>query len=119
MVALFAVGALAVSPQELLFSVELQDPIVHHIQFTSSVVVGQPFSFEIHRGDVDCRVSGTVPAPANGVFSFPVKIDESHGDKMSMKGDQDLALSLNKPFSGGPVASFVYMRTFKLTEPTP
>ncbi len=101
---------------ELVFSVELQDPIVHHLKFSSSVVVGQAFSFESRIGDTTCTISGTVSSPVNGVYSFPVEVDESHGPKTSLKGTQDLALSLNKSYSGGPVASFVYIRTFKLTE---
>jgi hypothetical protein len=105
--------------KELVFSVELQDPIVHHLQFSTSIVPGRAFSLESHSGDAQCTISGTVAAPVNGVFSFPIRIDESCGPKTSMKGTQTLALILNKPFSGGPVASFIYMRTFKLTESGP
>jgi hypothetical protein len=112
-----AIQTLAPSPHELEFSVELQDPIVHHLRFSSSVVVGQPFSFEARSGEAVCMISGTVPTPVNGVYSFPVKIDEAHGKSAGMAGTQTLALTLNKPISGGPVASFVYMRTFKLIDP--
>ena len=113
-----AIQAATPSAGDLLFSVELQDPIVHHLQFSSSIVPGQPFIFKIQSGEVECTISGTIPAPVKGVFSFPVEIDESRGGKMSIKGTQNLELSLNKPLSGGPVASFVYLRTFKLA-PSP
>lgn len=104
---------------ELLFSVELQDPIVHHLHLTSSVLPGQPFRFETHRGTVECTISGTVPSPEGGVYRFPIEIDETRGQAMSMKGSQNLVLGLNKPYSGGPLSSFIYMRTFKLTEELP
>jgi hypothetical protein len=114
--ALIRQGFAKTSAQELVFSVELQDPIVHHLRFSSSVTIGERFRFEANSGEAKCTISGTVAAPVNGVFSFPIAIEESRGADMTMKGDQSVALSLNKPYSAGPSASFVYMRTFTLAE---
>ncbi len=96
---------------------ELQDPIVHHVHLSSSITVGEEFTFQVHSGAAICTISGTVPQPVNGVYNFPIKIDESHGKGMSMNDTQNLSLSLGKPLSAGPIASFVYLRTFTLTLP--
>ena len=100
----------------LMLSVTLDSIFNHHFQVMIPVTVGKPFKIVSDNGDVTNTISGTIGAPVEGKYPAPLYINEKWSKGGDVGGTRSYSLELDKEQSGGPVASFIYLRTVKLTK---
>ncbi|BDI34008.1 hypothetical protein CCAX7_60590 [Capsulimonas corticalis] len=98
-----------------MLSVTLDSVLNHHFQVVIPVTVGKPFKTVSDNGDVTNTISGTISASVNGKYPAPLYVNEKASRGGNVGGVSNYLLELDKAQSGGPVASFVYLRTVKLT----
>jgi hypothetical protein len=108
------------TPQETyMLTVRLQDPCNRDTTITTPVRVSEPFTVTNRNDKVQNVVSGVLKPPVGGRFPMELTVSEWESEKSNMRDTAQLTLELGKPWSGGPVSSFVYLRTVTLTETAP
>lgn len=104
---------------EYLLTVKLQDPYNRDVTITTSVMVNQPFAQTNHNEKVQNTVSGVLKPPVSGRFPLELTVSEWKSENSNIRDTTQLTLALGKPWSGGPVSSFVYLRTVTLSKKSP
>jgi len=112
-ISLFARGAS--DKEHFMLRVRLQDPFNRDLEIRKRVELGKPFRVKKTNGRVRNTISGTLLPGSNGKYKMSLTIAEWESKKSNMRDGWDLELELNKAWGGGPIASFVYMRTVTLS----
>ncbi len=100
----------------LILSVTLDDIFNHHFQVMMPIAINQSFKVVAANGSVTNTISGTVGPAVQGKYPLPLYVSEEANNGGSMSGTTGYNLELGKEVSGGPVSSFVFLRTVKLTQ---
>src|SRR5262249_27523438 len=100
--------------KRLVLSVRLQDPFNRDLEIRKHIKLGTPFFTKKTNGRVKNTISGVVFQEQEGKYELSLTISEWASEKDNVEDTMALELELNKPWKGGPVASFVYGRTVTL-----
>jgi hypothetical protein len=120
--AVVAIVGCATPPAEheaYLLTVKLQDPYNRDVTITVPVIVNQPFVLTSSNEKVQNTVSGVLKPPVSGRFPLELTVSEWESEKSNIRDTTQLTLDLDKPWSGGLVSSFVYLRTVTLSKKSP
>ena len=104
------------APAPLMLTVTLDTIYNPHFQVRLPVTVNKPFRIQTTNGAVTNTISGTVSGPVRGKYALPLFVSEWASAASNISGTEQFHLELDKPQSGGPTASFVYMRTVSLSK---
>ena len=97
-------------------TVELNTPFNKKFTMATVVTPNEPFELTKLNGDIKNTISGILRPPLDGKFPIDLTVSEWKSEKSNIKGTTELNLELDKPWSGGPVPSFMYLRTVTLSK---
>ncbi|MBX7220982.1 MAG: hypothetical protein K1Y36_13610 [Blastocatellia bacterium] len=103
-------------PEWYNLSVQLHDPLNHDFEIRLTVKVGKRFQAISDNGAVRNKISGVLHSPEGNTYPLTLEITEFASQQNNNSEKVNLQLELDKPWSGGPVASLVYLRTIRLTK---
>ena len=97
-------------------TVELKTPYNTDFTMTTVITANEPFELTKPNGNIRNTISGVLRPSVDGKFPLDLTVSEWASEKSNIKDTTELKLELDKPWSGGPVSSFVYLRTVTLSE---
>src|SRR5262249_21173419 len=100
--------------KNLVLIVLLQDVFNPHREIRIPVRPTQGFRVSDTSGTVRNTISGQLQHCKDGKYPLQLTISEWASEKSKITGSSDYQLKLNRPQSGGPIFSFVYLRTITL-----
>ena len=110
-------GSVAETSQDLFhLSLRLQDPYNSDLETRIPIRVDKPFRITTDNGEIKNTISGQLHAPSGTKYPLTLTISEWESEKSNMKDSWELQLEIDKPWSAGVVASFVYERTVILSK---
>jgi hypothetical protein len=110
-------GPVAQTSQDFFYlSVRLQDPFNSDLEARIPIKVDKPFQVTTDNGDVKNTISGRLHAPSGTKYPLTLTISEWSSEKSNMTDSCELQLEIDKPWSGGPIATFIYLRTVVLSK---
>jgi len=112
LVVMLAIATHAAQPDTESFDLEvtLMTPINHDFTMQTTVRIGQPFEIITTNGGISNKVSGTLQAPTNEVYSLALTVSEWASETMHIRDPMKLELKLGKSWAGGPVMGLIYLR---------
>ena len=112
----FAGSGAQTNPDWFNLSVRLQDPFNSDLETRIQIKVDKPFQITTDNGEVKNTISGRLHAPSGAKYPLTLTIDERGSETSRLGESMKLQLELDRPFSGGPISSFIYLRTVVLSK---
>jgi hypothetical protein len=110
-------GSTAGTNQDMFYlSVRLQDPYNSDLETRIPIKVDKPFQITTDNGEIKNTISGRLHAPSGTKYPLTLTVSEWISEKSNMSDSWELQLEIDKPWSGGVLASFVYGRTVVLSK---
>jgi hypothetical protein len=110
-------GSAADTNQDLFYlSVRIQDPYNSDLEARIPIKVDKPFQITTDNGEVKNTISGQLHAQRGTKYPLTLTISEWASEKSNQTGSMELQLELDRPWSGGPIASLLYSRTVVLSK---
>ena len=97
-------------------TVELNTPFNKNFIMKTFVVPGKPFELTELNGGTRNTISGVLQSPVDGKYRIDLTVSEWVSEKSNIKDTTELNLELDRAWSGGPVSSFMYLRTVTLSK---
>jgi hypothetical protein len=104
------------SSDQYTLTVKLNTPYNQEFTIVTPVVLDRPFEVTRLNGEIKNTISGVLNQPIDSKYPINLTVLEWKSEKSNIKGTTELNLELDKPWSGGPVSSFVYLRTVTLSK---
>ena len=101
--------------KHFMLNVRLQDVFNRDFEIRKRIELGKLFCAKKTNGRVRNTISGVLLAGTDGKFKLGLTVSEWASEKSNITDRWELELELNKAWSGGPIASFAYMRTVNLS----
>lgn len=96
--------------------VQIQDPYNQDLVVQVQIKQDEPFRVSATNGTVETTITGTLRPTDSSKYKLSLKITQFVSDRANQSDSWDLALELNKPWSGGPVSGIVYRRTITISK---
>ncbi len=98
------------------FDLEITLVTPHNPDFTilTTISIEQSFEVTATNGLVRNTFSGTLRPPVGDKFTLDLTVSEWESERSNIKDTMSLDLELGKPWSGGPIESFVFLRIVML-----
>ena len=103
-------------PMHYMLTVKLQDIYNRSVVMRAPVLIGRPFELTGQNGDVRNTLTGVLKPPVSGKFPLELTVSEWISEQSNERDTTRLELELDKPWSGGPAASFIYLRTVTVSK---
>ncbi len=100
-------------------TVKLNTPYNQDFVIETPVTVGRPFELTKLNSEIKNTISGVLGPPVDDKFPLDLIVSEWESKTSNIKDTIKLDFELDKAWSGGPVSSFVYLRTITLSKMKP
>ena len=97
-------------------TVELNTPYNEGYTMAAVIALDEPFELTKLNGDINNTLSGVLRPSVDGRFPLDLTVSEWESEKSNITGSTGFEVELDKPWSGGPIASFFFAKTVTLSK---